>query len=138
MLVLSRKPNEAFWVGSDVRIVVQHSTSARSSFGIEAPRHIPIVREELKGVRDERIVARADWRPATPLELQGILDEIRTAMGFGLSESMPKCFIQICEAYQSERYSGLVAVVLFSTYPSDCMLFTHESGIWSQILPCQQ
>lgn len=47
MLVLSRKNNEAFWVGGDVRIVVIEASEGRVKIGIEAPKSVSILREEL-------------------------------------------------------------------------------------------
>ena len=47
MLVLSRKPEEAIRIGGDIRIVVIRLGPNSVRFGIEAPEHLNIVREEL-------------------------------------------------------------------------------------------
>lgn len=47
MLVLSRRVNEAIQIGPDVRVVVVGIDRGKVQLGIEAPRGIPIFREEL-------------------------------------------------------------------------------------------
>ncbi len=47
MIVLSRKTTEAIRIADDIRIVVFRTGSGRVSLGIEAPRNIPVVREEI-------------------------------------------------------------------------------------------
>ena len=47
MLVLSRKLNQSIMVGDDVRIVVVSVDRDTVKLGIEAPREIPVYREEI-------------------------------------------------------------------------------------------
>ena len=47
MLVLSRRVGERLLIGDDIEIVVLEAKSGQVRLGIEAPREIPIVREEL-------------------------------------------------------------------------------------------
>jgi carbon storage regulator len=47
MLVLSRKEGERLVIGDDITIVVSKVNGNRVSIGIEAPRDVRIVREEL-------------------------------------------------------------------------------------------
>lgn len=47
MLVVTRKINEAFLLGEDVKIVVLDIDSERVKIGIEAPRSLKILRAEL-------------------------------------------------------------------------------------------
>ena len=47
MLVLARRVQEARWIGDDIRIVVTRIEGQQVKFGIEAPEHINIVREEI-------------------------------------------------------------------------------------------
>jgi len=47
MLVLSRKVGERIMVGNEVTITVVRVTGGGVRLGIEAPEHLPVVREEL-------------------------------------------------------------------------------------------
>lgn len=47
MLVLSRKTNEAIRIGDEIRILVIRSREGSVRIGIEAPKSMNIVREEL-------------------------------------------------------------------------------------------
>jgi carbon storage regulator len=47
MLVVTRKINEAFLLGDDIRIVILDSDAERVKIGIEAPRSMKILRAEL-------------------------------------------------------------------------------------------
>lgn len=51
MLVLKRKPKQKILIGDDIVITCLGKSPAE--IGIEAPRHIPIVRAEL-GPREEK------------------------------------------------------------------------------------
>lgn len=47
MLVLTRKTNEAIRIGKDVRLVVVELCPTHVRIGIEAPREVPVHREEV-------------------------------------------------------------------------------------------
>jgi carbon storage regulator len=47
MLVLSRKEGEAIFIGENVKIVVVEIDRGKVRLGIEAPRDVPIYRQEL-------------------------------------------------------------------------------------------
>ena len=47
MLVLSRKEGERLSIGNDITIVVSKVSGNRVTIGIEAPKHVKIVRSEL-------------------------------------------------------------------------------------------
>lgn len=58
MLQLSRKPGETIVVGDDIRITVLQIAGGAVRVGIEAPRSVPIYREEIwESVRDENAAA---------------------------------------------------------------------------------
>jgi carbon storage regulator len=47
MLVLSRKPGEGIQIGDDIRVVLVRASDGRARLGIEAPRDVSVVRDEL-------------------------------------------------------------------------------------------
>lgn len=47
MLVLSRKKGESIVIDGDIRITVLSSTGGQVRLGIEAPKHIPVHRQEV-------------------------------------------------------------------------------------------
>ena len=48
MLVLSRKAGERIWIGDDISVTVVRITGGGVRIGVEAPKEMPVVREELK------------------------------------------------------------------------------------------
>lgn len=55
MLVLSRHPDESLKIGDQIEIRVLRVASGRVWLGIDAPRHVQIVRDEIRGPRPEGI-----------------------------------------------------------------------------------
>lgn len=54
MLVLSRKKGESIVIGEDVRVtIVEIIGGHKVRLGIEAPRNVPVHREEVKKIIDE-------------------------------------------------------------------------------------
>jgi carbon storage regulator len=47
MLVLSRKTNEKIMIGDDIVITVAEIRGTSVRLGIDAPKHVPIARDEL-------------------------------------------------------------------------------------------
>lgn len=47
MLVLSRKPNEEIRIGNDIIIKVVQIQGGKVRIGVEAPKHVNVVRKEL-------------------------------------------------------------------------------------------
>ncbi len=76
MLVLSRRAGEGFLIGEDVEVVVLGFDGRTVKIGIRAPRHIPIVRNELQAVAAQN--AAAANMPA-PDRLQSALLEMEQA-----------------------------------------------------------
>lgn len=48
MLVITRKIGEGVKIGDDIRVVIVHIDHNRVKIGIEAPKDVPIWREELR------------------------------------------------------------------------------------------
>jgi carbon storage regulator len=64
MLIITRKPGERVMVGDDVVVHVMELVGGSVRLGIEAPRSIPVYREEIySAVRDENRAA-AEAGPA--------------------------------------------------------------------------
>lgn len=60
MLVLSRKQLDAIIIGDDIKITVVRIDRNQVRLGIEAPPHIPVLREELYLDAEDR-AARLAW-----------------------------------------------------------------------------
>jgi len=54
MLVLSRKAGERIWIGDDISVTVVRISGGGVRIGIEAPKELPVVREELKLKMDQQ------------------------------------------------------------------------------------
>lgn len=63
MLVISRKIDERVFIGDNIVVKVLDVRGDRVRFGIEAPKDIEILREEIK-LAIERIKNTDDTRPA--------------------------------------------------------------------------
>ena len=53
MLVLSRKVGEKILIGDEISVTVVRVGQGAVRIGVDAPDNLAIVREEIKGVRDE-------------------------------------------------------------------------------------
>jgi carbon storage regulator len=53
MLVLSRKAGERIWIGDDISVTVVRISGGGVRIGVEAPKEMPVVREELKVKMDQ-------------------------------------------------------------------------------------
>ena len=75
MLVLARKQGESIRIGEDVVLTVLHIGRGRVQIGIEAPRDVPIRREELS-------TPQAEWTAAEELPpLSARLSKLIAAIG---------------------------------------------------------
>lgn len=48
MLSISRRPQEFFWIGDDIRVYVSAVNGRKVTLAIDAPRHIPVRRREVE------------------------------------------------------------------------------------------
>ncbi len=64
MLILTRRPQEAIRVGSDVTITVLAIEAGKVRIGIDAPRHVTVDREEVHARKLRAPHLRSD-EPAT-------------------------------------------------------------------------
>ena len=84
MLVLSRKPGEKILIGDSVAITVVRIGPNTVRLGIEAPRELPVIREELDGEPktdrgsqiSEHVEVEIDLDAVGEL-LTGVLDTVR-------------------------------------------------------------
>lgn len=54
MLVLTRKRDESIMIGDDIKIIIVDVRGDQVKLGIDAPRHIPVHREEVyKEIQEE-------------------------------------------------------------------------------------
>lgn len=70
MLVLTRKTNEAIIIGDDIELTVVEVRGNRVKLGINAPKHVPVMRQEVAHtVQHNRPTATADAGRATSIVL---------------------------------------------------------------------
>jgi carbon storage regulator len=67
MLVLSRKPLQSIMIGPDIKITIVKVERNQVRIGIEAPRELTILRDEL--VDSGAAVIRADHEPLAEVEV---------------------------------------------------------------------
>ncbi|MEZ4520630.1 MAG: carbon storage regulator [Thermomicrobiales bacterium] len=64
MLVLARKTDQAILLGDGIRIVILGVSGDRVRIGIEAPREVPILRQELRDAVEEANLDASDTKSA--------------------------------------------------------------------------
>lgn len=71
MLILSRRNGESFIIGDDIKITVLSQRSNQVRIGIEAPRSLPVHREEVLERQQKIQAATASFdAPSTPAPAQ--------------------------------------------------------------------
>ena len=73
MLVLDRKPGQSLTIGDEIKVTLLDSTGSKARIGIDAPRHIAIVRDNAKA-------AVAPEQPVDPWLV--VAKELAMAMAF--------------------------------------------------------
>ncbi len=82
MLVLTRKRDESIMIGDDIKITIVDVRGDQVKIGIEAPRSIPVHREEVyREIQEENRRAAARARAADLERLEGLLGEPGGAAG---------------------------------------------------------
>jgi carbon storage regulator len=80
MLVLSRKVDQRIRIGDDVEVVIVSIDGAHVKIGIQAPRHIPVLRLELlEEIHDEN--QRAASVAASPAALGSVIRGLQGLQG---------------------------------------------------------
>lgn len=62
MLVLSRKVSERIWIGEEISVTIVRINGNAVRVGIDAPSHLPVIRDELKE-RREKAAQEAEAAP---------------------------------------------------------------------------
>lgn len=65
MLVLTRKQNEGILIGNDIKVTVINIDGDKIRLGIDAPKSIRVIREELIAEigQENRMAALSEYRP---------------------------------------------------------------------------
>ena len=68
MLVLTRKVGEAIRIGDEIRIVVHRLSDKRVRLGIQAPKEVPVHREEVSNRIQECVPATEEQTSIKPVD----------------------------------------------------------------------
>lgn len=74
MLILTRKPGESFWIGEETEVTFLGTEGSAVKIGVCAPRHILVLRSELKATEQQNRAAAAD---ASDARLDGLAARLR-------------------------------------------------------------
>jgi carbon storage regulator len=74
MLVIRRRPGEAFFIGDDIEVEILESGPSQVKLGIRAPKSIPVVRKEIRTVGEQNHAAAL---PITTPALEVALAQIK-------------------------------------------------------------
>jgi carbon storage regulator len=59
MLVLSRKVSERIWIGDEISVTIVRINGNAVRVGIDAPVHLPVIRDELRQRQQKAATAEA-------------------------------------------------------------------------------
>ena len=65
MLIITRRPGERIMLGDDTRIHIMEIVGNNVRVGVEAPRSVPVYREEIWAAVKEENKAAAEAEPTT-------------------------------------------------------------------------
>ena len=88
MLVLTRKLMEKLYIGEEICITVVRLEGGQVRLGIDAPRHIPVVRAELNPLPREDVRPGASDAPA-PLAADRLRIRRAATRGIGIPPRAP-------------------------------------------------
>lgn len=71
MLILSRRNGESFFIGEDIKITVLSQRSNQVRIGIDAPRALPVHREEVLERKKRQAEDKSDDNSTPRLEVEG-------------------------------------------------------------------
>lgn len=69
MLVISRRQGESVWIGDKIKIVICTMRGKRVSLGIAAPKHVSVVRDELKQADLDKALSASGLGEQVELEI---------------------------------------------------------------------
>ena len=69
MLVISRRQGESVWIGDKIKIVICTMRGKRVSLGIAAPKHVSVVRDELKQADLDKALSASGLGKQVELEI---------------------------------------------------------------------
>lgn len=90
MLVLTRKPGEALYIGDNVKVTLQGIRGNQVRLGIEAPPSVKIYREEIYAqiLEENRSAAGASGRTAP--DISGVVTAWKKSKSTGIKRLMDK------------------------------------------------
>ena len=76
MLIITRRPGEKLMIGDDIVIEVMEVSGSSVRIGIQAPKSIPVYREEIyTAVKEENAAAASTGADALPTEIPARADK---------------------------------------------------------------
>lgn len=76
MLIITRRPGEKLMIGDDIVIEVIEVSGSSVRIGIQAPKSIPVYREEIyTAVKEENAAAASTGADALPTEIPARADK---------------------------------------------------------------
>ena len=76
MLIITRRPGEKLMIGDDIVIEVIEVSGSSVRIGIQAPKSIPVYREEIyTAVKEENAAAASTGADALPAEIPARADK---------------------------------------------------------------
>jgi carbon storage regulator len=74
MLVIRRRAGESVFIGDEVEIEILEMTGSQVKLGIRAPKHITVLRKEIRSIRQANLAAS---QPISTTSLENMLEQLR-------------------------------------------------------------